>query len=425
MRVAALLSLLLLAGLAGCQAPSGAPGGSQGTTTPAGEGVLQVRFEPGYNATRVLNRVERLRGLTATGPIVVHEYPRTPTINRSLPNEFLGIRPAGALALGLASNATVSPTQALGYTVRRGGEVHIYLMSRAGLATYNSSQELIFVHELVHALQYQHGLVGNGREKLRQRFANWTTDTRLVARAMVEGDAMVTTVAYQRLYAPNQTYASFPRPLPPRGSWQSALVTAPYAVGLEYFRTIGQSPSTRSAAIRNPPNSSRYLLHPNASPARTRLPPSSGTVGSFDRLRSDTVGELVIRRALRLNGLSARRAREAARGWVEGRMTYYDGPKGTVVRWTTRWTSEGDAVAFVDAYTTAFDRRNASRADGLLIVPATATTPRTALRVVHRGSRVVILAARDPALIRAFQNASRPARVTPARSDGGRSQAIS
>lgn len=381
------LAVLVLVVLAGCQAP-----GTDDTHAPD-DVDLSLTFDPSYDAQAVLERVEALRSLNATGPIVVHVYPRTPGLQVDPADQVLGIRPAGALVLGVRSTGTVQARQPLGYTLRRNGTVHVYLMSRGGLARFNASQELVLAHELVHALQYQHDLVANRREELRRAFANWTTDTRLTARAVIEGDAMVTTRRYQERYAPNATYPQYPRPVPPRAAWQTTLGTAPYIVGLEYFQTVGTGPSVRTAALRDPPPDTRHLLHPQAATLDGGIPKAPTEIGGFDRYWSDTVGELAIRRLLQVNGLTAQRAAEAASGWLHDRMGYYEGEDGRVVIWRIQWHDSAAAAQFLEAYRAGFLARNATIENDLLVTPATNTTPRTVLAIERRDDRVLIVGA--------------------------------
>lgn len=406
-RLALGVVLLTLAVLAGCQAPA-----TERPTTTAEPG-LDLRFDPPYDAAAVLERVERLRGLNATGPIVVREYPRRPPATRDIPDRALGIRPPGALALGVASNASVRSSQPLGYTVRRDGVVQVYLMSRAGLDRFDTSQELVLAHELTHALQFQHGLLAARVPALAERLGEVTTDTRLTYRSVVEGDAMLVTETYRERYAPDASYAEYPRPVPDRGRWQAAVSTAPYTVGPTYLRTVGLDPASRTAALREPPASSRGLLHPEAPTRNVSVPAGPAEAGAFGRYRSDTVGELALRQTLTVAGLDRETAATAARGWLDGRMDYYRRSDGDrAVRWTTRWADPAEARAFLAAYRRVVAGPNATTTDGVTVVPATATTPRTALVVDRDGSTVTVLAARDPAVVRALRDA------LPARSQG-------
>lgn len=395
-----LVALVLVVLLAGCHAPTA----DQSATTPSVEATVDVRFDPPYNVSQVLDRVERLRGLNATERLVVHEYPRLPSVAVDPPDRYLGIEPAGALTLGLASSGTVIPSQPLGYTVREDGVVHVYVMSRGGLDHYNSSQELVLAHELTHALQYQHGFVANDRAVVRSKFRNWTTDARLTALAIIEGDAVVTAATYRRTYLPNRSPVDLQRSVPRRAGWQTAFRTAPYVAGQAYYEFLSADPETRTATLRDPPNDTRELLHPTV-PERTRhLPPESTTIGQFERTATDTVGELAIKQTLLVNDIEADRATAAARGWLDGRMSYYGAGEDTVVRWSGVWTNATEADAFVTAYTTLFERRNATWSDGVLITPATNTTPRTALGIERTGKRVVVVAASDPSLVRTFRS---------------------
>ncbi|MFB6198263.1 MAG: hypothetical protein ABEI52_08370, partial [Halobacteriaceae archaeon] len=160
MQKTACMAVLVLVILAGCTAPT-ANGDARRAATPSGPipppssdaepARLELRYDPGFNATRVLKRVERIRNVNATDTIVVHEFPPGQPLPRDIPDRFLDIRPAGATALALASNGTTIVSRTLGYTLRRNGDIHIYVMSPSGLIGRNVTQETILAHEFTHA----------------------------------------------------------------------------------------------------------------------------------------------------------------------------------------------------------------------------------------------------------------------------------
>lgn len=403
-RGATVLILTVLVLSAGCQAPgTEAQQPTPSSTTTAPEPGLELRYNPPYNATRVLDRVEAIRGLNATGPIVIEEFPRQPRRSVPIPPRFLGIDRAGAVALGLATNTTISTGLQLGLTVQIGGVVQIRLMSRAGLSALNMSQELVLAHELTHALQYQHGLIGNNRAVLRSKFTEWTTDTRLVARAVIEGDAMSTMLTYRNLYAPDAAYTPFTELNFSDNNWQATLSTAPYEAGLHYFRTVGTSPSAKQAAFADPPNSTRLVLDPDAAPGVGSLPEPPSAVGEFRRTQTDSIGPLAIRELLSVNELSGTRAERVVAGWVDGRMSYYFDEGRWVVQWQTQWETTREAAMFVRAYRDQFDTRSPYRVDGLFVVPGTNTTPQTVADIDCEGRVVQIIAGESIDIVKSFR----------------------
>lgn len=397
--VAVVLTTLVL--LAGCQAPA-TDQITPTTATESPDGKLDLRYNPPYNASAVLDRVERLRGLNATARIVVAEYPRPPNRSVVLPNRYLGIGPVGALTLGVASNDTAIQGEPLGYTVRSNGVIRVWLMSRGGLETLGMSQELVLAHELTHALQYQHDLIANNRDTLRPKFETWTTDTRLTAVALIEGDAMATMVEYRDRYAPAAEYSPIAVSNASRANWPAVLSVAPYQAGLAYFKQIGMRPETRTDALQQPPESTRHLLWPDATAREGSVDDAPFQVGSFDRTGTDTVGPLALRQLMTINNLSTDRSTAVTADWLAGQMAYYEDDGRSVVRWTTRWRNASAAAEFLTAYRDQFASRSPTRVAGYFVVPPTETTPRTVARIEQQGDTVVITAGESRAVVAAF-----------------------
>ncbi|MFB6253408.1 MAG: hypothetical protein ABEI06_02235 [Halobacteriaceae archaeon] len=326
-----------------------------------------------------------------------------------MPDFFAGITYPGARALGLASNQSVPTTQPLGYTVKKDGVVHIFLLRQKFLEMRNASLELVFVHELVHALQYQHGLLTNNRTNFREAFPKWTTDAMVVSTAIIEGDAMMVTKRYQMKYGRNLSFPSYPRPIPIRGRWQHALGLAPYYFGLQFYQQLSIPLHKHNLLFTNPPNSSRGIVHPSAVDVLPALPSSLAQSGnldnSFTAIRSDRIGEIVIRRALRVNEISSNVATSAATGWVNGRMVYYEHTSDrVVVRWVTRWRSPTEANEFLTIWQRMLSLRGARRVNGTVVMPATSTTPKTVYILEQNGANITIVSGPSISLVRSFHN---------------------
>lgn len=414
-RRAVLLVLVLL--VAGCSAPTapsttGEPEATgdgtaeagtgttlapDGTTDEPPEGPLAYRDATiPYDGPRVLSRVEALRSLDATGSILVTEFsvPETRS-ERDVPDQFAGIGPPGALALGLSTNATVEPQYPLGLT--SAGPV-VQLREDANAAGH--PQELVFAHELAHALQYQHDF----RAVDLATSGVLTTDRSFAVRGVVEGDAQLVALQYRNRYLPDASRPVVALGEVTRASWQRAFSSALYHYGREYYERAGTE--SRNAVLRDPPNSTRALLHPDvprSTPALADAPESE----QFDAVYADRVGELAVRLSLRANGVPESKAADAAFGWRNGRMTYYRSDDAAAVRWRTAWTNGTEAREFAAAWRGMLDARNATRQDGVLVVPATDTTPRFATAVERTGTRVLVVAARDPGTVRDLAQLSR------------------
>ncbi|WP_137284806.1 hypothetical protein [Halorussus salinisoli] len=354
-------------------------------------------FDPDYDPATVLNRVERLRGLEAVQGITLHEYDAESDQRYDMRDEFGAIRPVGAQTLQLYSNASTERRQPLGYTVQRQAAVHIYLLNDSDLAEYDVSQDEVLAHEFVHALQFQHELLTPSRTQFRSQFPRWTTDSRLVTTAMVEGDAMWVTEQYVRRYGEGSySVTEYNRTLA-RAAWPHSIAGTPYYYGYEFYAKTGSSPAERSAAIEGPPNSTAELLHPTEESERTPLPadPDISESEKLTRYHVDTVGELVVRHSLRMNGLSFARAADAAEGWVSDRMYYYAaaGAAGPTTHWVTVWESEHEAREFAEAWRSMLDANGARSAGDAIFVPASDHAPGVHYVVERDGATVRITAA--------------------------------
>ncbi|WP_276298901.1 hypothetical protein [Halorussus lipolyticus] len=376
----------------------GERGVAQETQTENESVVIETEgFEPDYDPGTVLNRVEELRGLSATQGITLHQYDDEDGAPYDMPDEFGAILPIGAQTLQLYSNATTERRQPLGYAVERQAAVHIYLMDDDDLADYGLTQEVVLAHELVHALQFQHDLLSPSRRELRSQFEYWSTDSRLVTTALVEGDAMWVTEQYLARYDDsNYSVRSYNRSLA-RSAWPHSVAGTPYYYGYEFYERAGSSPAERSAAIEAPVNSTAELLHPGERVERAEIPapPEIPDAEQLTRYHADTVGELVVRHSLRMNNLSFARAAKVADGWAGDRMYYYAaaGAKGPATHWLTKWESEAEAREFATAWRSLLETNGARSTGDTLFVPASDHAPGLHYVVRRDGATVRITAA--------------------------------
>jgi hypothetical protein len=353
-------------------------------------------FTPDYDPQTVLSRVERLRGLSALQGITLHEYDEERGSKYDMRDEFGSIRPVGSQTLQLYSNASTERRQPLGYTVQRQAAVHIYLMNDSDLESYGVSQEVVLAHELVHALQFQHDLLTPSRQQFESEFQQWTTDSRLVTTALVEGDAMwVTEQYFARHGEGNYSVEDYNRSLA-RAAWPHSVAGTPYYYGYEFYERSGSSPVERSSAIEAPPNSTAEILHPGERVERAPVPrpPDISESEKLTRYHSDTVGELVIRHSLRINDLSFARAAEVADGWSNGRMFYYAaaGAAGPATHWVTVWENESEAREFATAWRSMLEANGARAVGNTLSVPTSDHAPGIHYVVEREGETVRITA---------------------------------
>lgn len=366
-------------------------------------------FDPSYDPETVLARVEALRELRATEDVVLHEYDDENESAGDVPDQFGAIGPAGARALQLFSNGSTDRRLPLGYAVDRDDAVHVYLMDETDVRAYGLSQEVVLAHELTHALQFQHDLISPSRRALRDDFESWTTDAQLVVTSLVEGDAMWVTEEYRERYGGGENFsaAGYNRTLD-RAAWTHSVAGLPYYYGYQFYAATDSDPSARSAILRNPPNATAPLLHPARPVPRRELPPEPDVddAENLSRYHTDTVGEMVVRHALRVNGLSFPRAADAAEGWAGDRMYYYSGVATSATHWVTVWENENEARAFTDAWREMLAERGATEVDGTLVVPATEEASSVAYVVDREGATVRLTAAPTPELARRLADAA-------------------
>jgi hypothetical protein len=352
-------------------------------------------FDPDYDPAEVLQRVETLRDLSATENVTLHEYDEAESATHDVQDRFAAIRPAGARTLQLYSNASTERRQPLGYTVER-DSVHVYLMNASDVTQYGVTQESVLAHEFVHVLQFQNDILTPSRDGFRSQFPRWTTDTRLVATALVEGDAMWVTEQYLDRYdRGNYSVADYNRTLA-RAAWPHSVAGLPYYYGHQFYAETGSSPAERTEALARPPNATAGLLHPNESVTPAPLPDAPDFEDeSLTEFHTDTVGELVVRHALRMNGLSFAQSAEIAKGWANDRMYYYvaEAGKGPTTHWMTVWDGESEAREFADGWRSMLDQNGSEPVGDTLRVPASDEAPPVYYVVEQEGDVVRITAA--------------------------------
>lgn len=363
--------------LAGCSASLPATPSDSG-----GDVGLETRYEPDYDARAVLERVERIRGLNATSRVQVVTYgPRTaPEAGGDPVDRYAGIRPAGARALQLYSAAPPESHRVLGYVDARFGGATVHLLQASELDDSDPSQELVLAHELAHVLQYQHGLspLGGPSESV--------TDRQLARVMLVEGNAVLVQQRYADRHLSGGVDPTVRNDSGARAGWEADLLSVAYYDGYRYARSA-DGWAERTERMRAPkPSTTAQLLHPGRNVSGPGEPVPAPSVPGATVSGRDRVGELVVRFALRTNGRSFPAARSAAAGWRNDSMVYYEDLGATY--WGTRWANDSEAVEFADAWRDMLERRGARTEDGLLVVPATDTAPRTYYAVQRSGSVV-------------------------------------
>ena len=232
----------------------------------------------------------------------------------------------------------------------------------AGRGPANVEDEWALVHALAHALQDQ----AFGLGELQPCRA--TTDSALALRALIEGDAVLTTARYAELEgeealehlgrmaadAEEPTYA----PLAGDPLFQR-LRAFPYVEGARWAAALYKEGGWRAVdqAYGLVPCSTEQILHPerylNREPPQiTTLPALTDTLGSgWSLVREDTLGEWLLGLHLVAHLDDEARAWDAVEGWAGDLFTWWQSETGEeVIVWRTLWDDRDEAEQFEQAY---------------------------------------------------------------------------
>lgn len=232
----------------------------------------------------------------------------------------------------------------------------------AGLITWrDKTHGETLAHEVVHALQDQHFDL----DRLR---AGDGSDARNAQRALVEGDAFLAAFQYDRPLV-FQDVRSFTRVIrrifrQHKGggalSFAEATFLFPYVHGTNFAAAVferGGWPAV-NAALRDPPQSTAEILHPERYLDRSPPPPVIDLTAVRTHLAArrtpaveEPVGEFAVRYLLE-GPLPRRDAAELAAGWRGDRALLLDGGDGGAMSmvWVTRWADAAHGARFADAY---------------------------------------------------------------------------
>jgi hypothetical protein len=237
--------------------------------------------------------------------------------------------------------------------------------------------KMLLSHELTHALQDQNFDLQKFPLKIKDN-----DDLALATSAIVEGDA---TVLMTRWYVENidpskmlgdlgamlgQNTTAL-RAAPP---YLQELLMFPYQQGQQFAMSLYESGGTAAidAAFRNPPTTTRDILHPElflqhrAAPEHVEPPPLESN--DWRLIGSNNLGEFGTGFLLK-QGMGAYDAQVLAQGWNGDRYHVYEqGTNGpTALVWATAWADEQQAGEFADAYKKAEEQRGGPFAANLRI----------------------------------------------------------
>ena len=327
----------------------------------------------------ILREVSAIRGLSVIRdvPCTVQDKAQVQgfleeTIRRDLAPEKMQMEELVYRTLGIIPDDYDYGTSVVQFLVSQLGGYYDPHRKRFVMAAWLPfmTQRTVAVHELTHALQDQHYSL----EVLLDPKSD-NSDQNLAHAALAEGDATavmidderrdrgvlplaqdknIETLVLQQILGMNigsQT-GSVPESL-------KATLIFPYSSGLRFVHAILRKGGYGAlhAVYKNPPSSSREILHPDEYLAGTfkRNIPSNDEVLSLNGITSveysDILGEFVISSIFANEPARRSQGVEAARGWMGDRVVVGPHVNGyrTIV-WLTRWEDEKDAREFREAY---------------------------------------------------------------------------
>ena len=244
-------------------------------------------------------------------------------------------------------------------------EKRMVVVSDAGL---DVSARITYAHEYTHALQD----ATFGLDSL-QTDALGEDDRGLARTALLEGDAMVTMLAWILKHLSQAEILEYfgGAQLPDTTgipSWMVAQVAFPYDTGLTWTTALaGGDPTSPDyteidAAFEDPPDSTEQIIELDKwevreAPDVVEVPDLAAALGDgWEEVDSTPAGQAIIGIVLKYFGVPVAEAREAASGWGGDRAVVATGPDDAfAVAWRLAWDSPTDAREFLAAYETVVD----------------------------------------------------------------------
>ncbi len=436
--------LAVLVALAGCTAPVQQAGSGPESTTASADlpgdaadpdDALGVEGGVAYDAdidvnqsdglsdaelaryvNRTMARVERIRGLEFESRVPVEVTTRAEYRASKAGIDRDGAGAAWRNQVWEATFAVGEDTNAAAELDALYGErvLGFYVPSSDRIVVVSESDDPVvpngtLAHELVHALQDQHGLGAGGR----------TLDGRLAAQGLTEGDARYVEQRYVQRCGDEWDCVE----TPPGAGFEGGAVNLamlytvlhPYADGPAYAHRLHERGGwdAVTAAYDSPPAATSQVIHPNRTDAPADVTVRDATGDGWHRFAGDanTVGEAAIF-VMFWYGRTHHRAdtgvavgdifesngpydandytATASVGWAgDALVPYRNGDRFGYV-WATEWQTAEDAREFRDAYRAILRSQDAvKRGPNTWVVPNGSFAD--AFRVTLDGTRVTVV----------------------------------
>lgn len=229
-----------------------------------------------------------------------------------------------------------------------------------------AADQTTIAHEYVHALQDQHF------DLMPLTDAESDDDRRLAFRALMEGDATLSTVLYASEHVPAIDMLNLILSAGgiEGGAMESSpmflqeTLTFPYAKGLEFVNALYERDGwdAVNAAYAEPPQSTEQILHPERywdgdAPKPVSLSNLADELGGlWKELDNEVMGELGLRLALATH-VGPVVAAQAAEGWGGDRYALLQAGEDYVLVLRTTWDNEKEAAEFLELYRAMLEHR--------------------------------------------------------------------
>ena len=229
-----------------------------------------------------------------------------------------------------------------------------------------AADQTVIAHEYVHALQDQHFDLSPLDD------ADSNADRRLAFRALLEGDATLSTLLYANehvlaidlLNLMSSVGGVETEALESTPMFIQETLAFPYSAGLEFVSALHDRGGWEevNAAFEAPPQSSEQILHPELYwdedvPIEVPLGNLASKLGgTWKELDNDVMGELGLRLTLATH-IGPAVAAQAAEGWGGDRYALLQTGEAYVTVFNITWDSEDEATEFFQLYRVTLDHR--------------------------------------------------------------------